>query len=139
VKIEVSGAQEIIKALDQLAPKAERKVLRQAMRKGLKPLLDAAKAEAPVDSGKLRNSLVIRAAKSRKRGAISLEVRPNEKWWAGDHYYPAQVEVGRPNLDNHMDPDPFLTRAFESTGEASKNVALQAIKAGIDAIVSEGS
>jgi HK97 gp10 family phage protein len=142
MKIDIVGAKEIIKALDQLAPKVERKVLRQSIRKGLKPLLDECKANAPVapvDGGKLRDSLaILTALGKKKRGTIALEVRPREKWWAGEHYYPAQVEYGRPNLDNHMEPNPFMAEAFSHRGEAAKDVALQEIKKGIDKIVENG-
>jgi len=139
MKIEITGANEIVKALEQLGGKVERKVLRQSIRKGLKPLLDECKADAPVDGGKLRDSLAILPALGRKkRGTIALEVRPREKWYAGEHYYPAQVEYGRPNLDNHMDPNPFMLEAFSHRGEASKDVALREIKKGVDEIVEDG-
>ncbi len=138
MKIEVAGADDVIKALEQLGSKVEKKVLRQAIRKGLKPLLAECKAEAPVDSGKLRNSLAILTALRKRRGTVALEVRPREKWWAGDHYYPAQVEYGRPNLDNRMEPNPFMAEAFSHRGGEARDVALQAIKRGIDELVEKG-
>jgi len=134
VKIEITGADDIIKALDELGSKVEKKILRQAMRKGLKPLLDEAKSRAPVDTGNLRDSLVIRAAKSRKRGTIALEVRPNERKFDGEHYYPAQVEYGTSDTE----PNPFMAEAFSSAGETAKDVALDEIKRGIHEIVRNG-
>jgi HK97 gp10 family phage protein len=133
MKIEIAGAQEIIKALEQLAPKVEKKILRQAIRKGLKPLLDEAKDQAPVDTGDLRKSLTIRVAKSQKRGTIALEVRPNERKYDGRFYYPAIVEYGRKKA-RPMEPNPFMAKAFEGKAEEAKDVALREIKRGIDAL-----
>lgn len=134
MKIEITGDKEVIKALEGLGPKVERKVLGKAMRTGLRPLLEQAKAEAPVDTGKLRDSLVIRVAKSKKRGTVALEVRPNEKKFADGHYYPAQVEYGT----EHTEPNPFLARAFEAGAEDARDVALGEIQKGIDDIVRNG-
>lgn len=44
----VDGIGELTKALAELTPKLEKKVLRQAMRKAAKPILAQAKANAPV-------------------------------------------------------------------------------------------
>jgi HK97 gp10 family phage protein len=134
VKIEITGADEIIKALDELGPKVEKKILRKAVRKGLKPLLDEAKARAPEDTGKLKQSLTIRAAKSRKRGTIALEVRPNERKFDGEFYYPAVVEYGRSDLE----PNPFMAESFKAKADEAKDVALEEIKRGIDEIVRNG-
>lgn len=134
MKINVSGDKDVIKALKGLGSKVEKKVLRQAMRAGMRPMLAAAKADAPQDTGHLKNSLVIRAAKSKKRGAIALEVRPNEKQYPPGHYYPAQIEYGTSDTP----ANPFMAEAFGATGETAKSIALKMIATGIDAIVKQG-
>ncbi|APW60489.1 HK97-gp10 family putative phage morphogenesis protein [Paludisphaera borealis] len=134
MKISVSGDKDVINALKSLGSKVEKKVLRQAMRAGMRPMLAAAKADAPEDTGHLKSSLVIRAAKTKKRGAIALEVRPDEKKYPPGDYYPAQVEYGTSDTL----PNPFMADAFASTGETAKSIALGMIAAGIDAIVKQG-
>lgn len=79
VKVKVEGAAELKKALEQLAPKLQRKVLRKALRAGARPILKRTKATAPVDQGLLKRALTIRALKTRKRGLVGVKITTGRK------------------------------------------------------------
>lgn len=133
MKLELDGVKEVIKALESLPPNVEKQVLRKAMRSAMKPLLAQAKAEAPVKSGLLRSSIVLRAAKKKKRGSIAFEIRPDGKKFAKG-FYPAQVEFGRKD----MLANPFMARAFASAGGTARDLAVQAILKGILQLADKG-
>jgi HK97 gp10 family phage protein len=133
MKLEAHGAQDVIKKLEALGGKVERKVLGKSIRTGLKVLLAECKANAPVDGGLLRKSLAVLTALKKKRGTVVLEVRPNEKKFLGGHYYPAQVEYGRKK--KNQPPNPFMLKAFSHRGEAAKDAAVAAVAKGIDDLV----
>jgi HK97 gp10 family phage protein len=129
--IVITGLKQVDKRLRTLEPRVQKKVIRQAMRKGLKVLAAAVKAEAPVLTGTMRDNVKVRAVKSRRRGSIQLEVRIE----ANDEtkhtspktgktvFYAAVVQYG---------PDPFMERAFDSAGERARQVALKALLGGIE-------
>jgi HK97 gp10 family phage protein len=132
----VTGVKELDRALAKLEPAVRRKVVRQAMRKGLKVMADAVKAEAPVDTGTLKDAVKVRAVKQRRRGAIELEVRiladDNTKKTSAETgqtvFYPAVVEYGTA----HAPPNPFMRRAYEAKGEAARQATLKAVIEGIE-------
>lgn len=98
--ISLEGEKELIRKFETLEPKVARKVVRQAVRKGGKTLLQATKAKVPVDTGKLKKFIKLRSEKNkRKSGRIGvrvwpplredLDIDPSDR-----HYYPAVVEFG---------------------------------------------
>lgn len=75
-EVHVRGLAELQKALDTLAPRIEKNVMRGAMRAGMKPVLEAAKQGVPVRTGRLRSSLGI---STRARGrVVSASVRSRD-------------------------------------------------------------
>ncbi|MEH3087721.1 MAG: HK97 gp10 family phage protein [Xylophilus ampelinus] len=81
----VKGLDQLQKMLDTLPAKVEKNILRSALRAGAKPVLDAAKAGAPVRSGALQKSL--RISTSAKRGQVRAAVKT-------DKFYARFVEFG---------------------------------------------
>ncbi len=69
----VKGLSELQKFLDQLTVKLEKNIMRGALRAGAKTILTEAKANVPVKSGELRDSLKI-GTKSRA-GKVTASVR----------------------------------------------------------------
>ncbi len=100
-EVTVKGLDQLQKFLDQLPAKIEKNVMRGALRAGAKPVLAAAKANAPVatpsaenqrlyglHSGALRDS--IRISVSVKGGKVTAAVKAGK----GDVYYARFVEYG---------------------------------------------
>lgn len=90
--IEIKGASELQRILKELPEKLERVVMRGALRAGAVEIQREAKALAPVDSGKLRDS--IRISGGVKRGAYvysQVKVGGVKK---GDAFYAHMVEFG---------------------------------------------
>jgi hypothetical protein len=129
--IAITGLKEIDRALGRLGPAVQRRVIRKAMRAGLKVLATAVKAEVPVDTGRTSSEVKVRAVKSRRRGSIQLEVRieaTDELRRTGAKtgktvFYPAIVEYKG---------DDFMARAFASRGEAARRVTLDRLRAGVE-------
>jgi HK97 gp10 family phage protein len=93
-KFQVQGMPELLKMLATLEPKLSRKVLRKAIRKAAQPIRDAARAKAPVKTGKLRKSIRLRAAKRLMRGSVGIVVEAGGKDFTGDTFYGSFIEYG---------------------------------------------
>jgi HK97 gp10 family phage protein len=131
----ITGIKDIDRRLKTLLPRLQKKVLRQAMRAGLKVLAAEVKEQAPVDTGMMQSKVKVRAVKKAKRDEIELEVRIA----ADEHtkttsktgkttFYPAVIQYGREGVP----PDPFMTRAFNARGEDARQVTIQTIRSGTE-------
>lgn len=137
----ITGIREIDRRLKRLEPAVQKKILRKAIRSGLKLVAEEVKARAPVDKGALRKGIKVRACRRRKRGAIELEVRiaatdetkRTSKKSGKTVFYPAIVEYGRNDkLSGSVPPNPFMRQAFEARGEAARQVTLAALLRGVE-------
>lgn len=88
---EMKGFQEIEKVLAALPDKLGPKVLTQTLRKAAKPLTDEAKRLVPVDSGELKKSIGVIAAKD-FGNYTGVYVGPRRGIYAGHHAH--LVEYG---------------------------------------------
>lgn len=127
-EITIQGLEETLQALREIEPKLAKKVLRSAIRKGLKPMLAAAKSNAPVDSGTLRNSLRIKAGKRRKN-TISLEIVNGTQEFTGESYYGSILEYGSRKMPGGH---PYLRPAFDSTHEETARIIAEEIRNGLE-------
>lgn len=134
--IVITGLEEIDKRLGRLEPKVQKKVVRQAMRRGLKVLQQAVKTEAPVDTGATRSEVKVRAVKSRRRGSIQLEVRVE----AVDETKRTSAKTGKtvfyPAILEYTS-DAFMERAYDSAAERARQVTLTALTQGIESEASK--
>lgn len=131
--IKLTGARELDLALRNLDRKIARKLVRQALRAGAKIIRDEAQQNAPVLSGQLKKSIKVRAAKSRRRGVIRLQVQTADGDYAGDEFYASFIEYGFMKQETrrledgslislkrgsgtptYFPPRPFMRPAFES-------------------------
>ena len=71
--INVKGLKELSQTLQQFPVQMEKRVLRGAMRAGMKPIHEEAKGNAPRKSGELADGLKVRT--SAKRGKVSAKLR----------------------------------------------------------------
>jgi HK97 gp10 family phage protein len=133
VSLKLHGMKELKAKLDELGAKLAAKTLGQAMRKSFAPVLAAAQAMAPVDTGLLRESLSITLRRNRKSGSIQVGLRigggARAKLAAGaaaafgERSFPAArrwhfVEFGTADMAAH----PFLRPALDS--QAARVLAL---------------
>lgn len=125
----VTGIKDIDRRLKTLLPRLQKKVIRQGMRAGLKVIAAEVKANAPVDTGRMKKAVQVRAVKSRKRGSIALEVRISGK--VAGLIKPGRNPVFYPAIVEYKFRQ-FMKRAFNSKGEAARQVTINAIRMGIE-------
>ena len=126
IDISMIGDKKTQKAFKKMEIKMQGKVFRKAVRDAAEPVLALAKMYTPVDTGKTRDSLKIRAGTG-KRGTIGVRIQtgtrkelgiaPDEKF-----FYPAVVEY------NHQS---YLRRAIDNDPGSVRNHVARVIKASI--------
>ena len=124
----VTGSKELDDALEQFELKVRRKILKQTIRRASRELLADAKANAPVDSGDLRNSIKLRVKKVNKRNKseVGMMVLTGDQLFKGDQFYAAFIEFGAPGHkpygkgdkytgigNNLLEPKPYLRPAMD--------------------------
>lgn len=112
IDISFLGDKQLQAKLKRLAIQSQRKILRTAMRKAMKPVKERAQALVPVDSGALRNS--IRQKSRTKRGISRAFVSTGTRQELGipsdaKGYYPAVIEYGT----RTRPAKPYLRRALQ--------------------------
>jgi HK97 gp10 family phage protein len=95
VSIGFDGLSHVNGALKALPEKIQNRVIRLAIRKAAEPVLEQARANAPVEVGTLRDSLQIQTFRGRKRKTlIGVSISPGPTWFTGDSYYAGFIEFG---------------------------------------------
>jgi len=142
--VHVKGLAALQKMLDQVPVELEKKIMRTALRRGMQPILDDARLNAPKDTGLMAEGLKLSTVV--KNGAIVARVRAGGKhgfiaYWheytgarahtikakdsrglvVGGHVY-RQVE--HPG----MKPHPFMRPALDKNAQASVMIVGEYIK-----------
>jgi HK97 gp10 family phage protein len=136
VRIFITGIKRIDKRLKLLPMKLQKKIIRQAIRDGLKIVRAEMEMQVPVDTGLTKENIEIKAFKKRKTGRVGMNVQISGKaaglvkhTKAGKRFfYPAVVEYGS---KNHP-PNPFGRRTFTGAGPAARDLTMQKILDGIE-------
>ena len=143
IDTKILGLKDLDRALEQIAkefgPKEGLKTLRAALRSSAKPVLDAAKANAPTKSGKLRDSIKVSLGKPNKEdrdnGATSetvavarIKAGNTKKANAGGVFYANFVEYGT----ERNAPTPFLRSAIENQSDTSVAIFAHELEKSID-------
>lgn len=100
IDYKIDGLSQLLKALDQVPIKLEKKVLRGALRAGAKVLQQDAKSLVPGKTGKLRESIRLSAGIFSSKGRVWAKITAggNKK---GDPFYAHMVEFGtKPHVIN---------------------------------------
>ncbi len=133
INISLLGDKALQRKLDALPNKLAKKVMRQALREGARPVLASAKANAPVLTGRMKKSLKLRAMKAR-RGNFGVVIMTGTREQLGidpkdKSYYPFAVEFGfkRHNVPAH----PFIRPALDDNREKSTRIIARLIGAGV--------
>lgn len=123
----VTGGKEIARRFKYAVPGLV-PAINEASRKALKPMLAAARANAPIDDGDLRKSLAIVRRRSARERPVHA-VGPRADYVGKDGEKPVRIahvtEFGRaPNADGKgaIEGTRWFTRAFESTAATSLRI-----------------
>jgi HK97 gp10 family phage protein len=103
--LELTGATQIMAKMERLDTAVQRTIATKSLREGLKPILTAARRNAPVgiyeyasqavrrSPGTIKRGIKIRAGK-RSKTSVAMLVGVGKKWFTGDEWYAAFVEFG---------------------------------------------
>lgn len=106
VRVSFDGLSHCKEALEALPDDIQRRVLRFAMRKAAQPIVQRAQSLAPVETGKLRDSIALAPLRRKKRsGIVGISVVPGKKWYTGQQYYAAFIEFGFKKLPSYRGKD----------------------------------
>jgi HK97 gp10 family phage protein len=116
----------------------QKKILRKGLRAGAKVMQDAAKALAPVRTGKLQSSVKVRSGKS-KKGVIKINVGIGAKDFQGETFYGGFVEwlhrIGKRSLGDArkvVPANPFMEKAFEASKDNAQVKAIESWQSEIE-------
>ena len=129
VGIDFEGDKEMIRNLEQLPIRVQRKVVRQATSAALTPLNKAAKREAPKDTGTLKKSIGKKVKTYRKDGVVWGAVGPRSGFRvvvdgkARDPRRYAHIVEARTG---------FLRRAFDQTKKKVLDILGKKLGSGIE-------
>lgn len=134
-----TGFPELDRKLKALEPKLQKKVLRQSIRAAMKPVLSAARSNAPVktDTLKIRKYIKLAALKRTRRAVLGVEVvvkgsdgTPMVAYTKDGQrvFIPYAIEFGHKNAPPH----PFMRPAYETQGPPARNQAILLLRQGVD-------
>jgi HK97 gp10 family phage protein len=122
----ITGVREIRRAFELLPKRVANKVIRQGIRKALRPMKARVEALAPRHTGKTARSVKIRARPNRRRGQIAVDVQIGEGAYRGTTFYAAFPEFGT----SRQPAQHYMERAFNETEDQARSVAADEIAAG---------
>lgn len=111
-----ASLKDLLKRLDQVPGKIEANIVRGALRVALKPIFEAAKADAPVgETGRLQQSVRISSGIKAKRGEVISQVKAGGKTPNGYAFHAYMVERGTKPHGKHPGTParPFMQNAFD--------------------------
>lgn len=129
-----------MRRLKQLADDGERgaarKIVRQALREGAKPVVAAAKERVPIRSGRLRRAIRLSGAKAR-RGRIAVAVGVRQSSELGP--YAAAIEGGSKVRSTRAGANRgrvvgthFLSEALNQTASTATGIVAARIRLGLE-------
>ena len=89
-RIDLSGDKELLRMLKELPAVVERRIIRKAFRQAARRIRDRARETAPVETGKLRSEIQVRAPKKRIRNVVRVLVSTSGAYASlnqGDVFY----------------------------------------------------
>lgn len=113
IDITMVGDKALQRKLNRMVDKVQKKIVTKGLRAGGRPVLVAAQAKVPVDEGKLKESLKLRARRAR-RGEFGMQVITGTRAELGipadaPGYYPMAIEYG---FTHARSGEPIPARSF---------------------------
>ena len=107
LSISMTGDTELLHALDQLEPKAAKKVVKGALKSAARKMRSAARANAPRRQGDLRRSIKTKQMKAKVRVYGTYVLTSSRSM--PDKFYAANVDLGHRSVE----PVEFMEDAFD--------------------------
>jgi HK97 gp10 family phage protein len=127
-KLVVTGVKEIDRRLATLEPKVAKKHLRQAMRKGMRPIQSQVEGNAPAgESGDLAASVILRAGK-RSRNKMTMNVALGSRTFRGEKFYATFTEWGT----SDQPAQGYMRRAFDTRGRGARDVIVELVARAVE-------
>ena len=131
--MKIDGLDEVIKNMEAIKDELKGDPLRSSLRKALTPIVNEAKALAPVDTGRLRDAIKTRplppddipAGFSDGQELFVVSSRKKDKDAPDNAWYWHFVEFGTKNQNR----EPFLAPAFDSKRKEAIDVFVQEMRA----------
>ncbi len=147
--VQMSGMAELAESLKQFPVKLEVQVMASALRGGAKVVQQQAVANAPVDSGDLRDSIKIKRRTNKRTGYLNLQVVAGNKkaWYAHIVEFGAKAHVIRASKKKSMlistilreivhhpgvRPSGFMRRAFDQTATSAVEEVARLTRKGVE-------
>lgn len=121
MKLTFTGGRELEKTLKDLGGKIASRLGDNAVRAGVRVVQKAAKSNAPVETGRLRNSLKVKAPRNKSSGVAVAEVVTGV-------FYAHMLEYGTVK----MSPKPFMRPALDESAQAAIDKMADNLRTGID-------
>jgi HK97 gp10 family phage protein len=130
ISLEIKGIEELTAKLEALGKNGTKKVMRQAMRAAMKPMLDAVKSKIPVETGEMKRNVKLRALKrSRTQFGYKVELAdPTGELGAVPIEYGWKTAKAKHKIEGQGN----IRQAFELTKYTSLETAQNLIKEGIE-------
>ncbi|MHB8100371.1 MAG: HK97-gp10 family putative phage morphogenesis protein [Sulfuricurvum sp.] len=127
---EIKGIEELIKQLQDLPEKIEKRVVRAAVRQGANIIKDKAKDNVPVNEGDLKKSIKVKGVRG-KPGTIAFVIRPTSSKKKGKSvFYGRFQEFGT----SKMAAKPFMRPAYDEAGQDVIDKVVNTIKSKLDEV-----
>lgn len=120
IKLKITGAPLLTRAFNNLADKAQRKVLRSGLQAASKIVVDAAKENVPVDTGNLKSQI---------QAKITVGKKARARITTGSARHGSFIELGAPGRG--IPAQPFLRPALFENRSAERNEFLKVLEEGI--------
>lgn len=138
IEFKVIGIREVVQRLHQVETKLERKILRKAAREAARPIRAKAESLAPMDSGRLKRSIKIRAKKRSRRGfGVNVWTGTREELEIDSEargYYPMSLEYGFVTASGtRVAERSFMRRALEEETETALDIFEREVLTGLEA------
>ena len=140
-----TGGDVLAKALRTLPVKVEKQIIREATRAAAEPVLHAAQAKAPVETGLLKSTLRITTSTSSRKGTFKARIQAGGKGaeegkdYTGEAFYAPMIEYG--HFAGHrrlggarewVEPKPFMRPAFDENVEKAIDIMIAKVRAGLE-------
>lgn len=135
INFSLTGLDPVIKRLKDVAPTLRKKALRKGVREGSNIFRDAARRNAPVDSGLTKRSIVTQVSSKKDQVTGRVGVRGggrkskdnNPYWWRF-------IELGfyHKNSGQYIAANPFMRNAQSNNIEGATNKVAEAVRTELD-------
>lgn len=143
VAVELKGFAALKHDLATLSNRVANRVVDEALEAGAEIIATEARNTAPVDEGRMAESIAVAKSKFNRKGKRAFIVKTGTREELGidpkdKYYYPAAVEFGYTQHNQITGkltvnpPNPFMRRAADSVGPEAQRVATDMIKQGIE-------